>query len=121
LLCDLRYRRTFYITLERALKLVNADIGSVLILERPHRKAFVVQTCIGLEGIIEKGDRIDFATSISKYAVINKSPLVVEDIEKDSRFGRKSHLHYGTKSFVCMPLKTINDIVGVLTISRKIC
>lgn len=109
----------FYITLERALKIVNADIGSVLILERPHRKAFVVQVCIGLEGIIENGDRIDFATSIAKYAVINKSPLVVEDIEKDSRFGRKSHLHYGTKSFVCMPLKTINDIVGVLTISRK--
>jgi len=109
----------FYIALERALKLVNADIGSVLILERPHRKAFVVQVCIGLEGIIKKGDRIDFATSIAKYAVINKSPLVVEDIEKDTRFGRKSRLHYGTKSFVCMPLKTINDIVGVLTISRK--
>ncbi|MBW2544362.1 MAG: GAF domain-containing protein, partial [Deltaproteobacteria bacterium] len=108
-----------YITLERALKLANADIGSVLILERPHRKTFVVKATIGLGEHIKLGDRIDFADSIAKYAVINKSPLIVEDIEKDSRFGRKNRRQYGTKSFVCMPFKTIRDVAGVFTISRK--
>ena len=108
-----------YVTLERALKLANADVGSVLILERPHRKAFVVKAAIGLGDQIKLGDKIDFADSIAKYAVINKSPLIVEDIEKDSRFGRKNRPLYGTKSFVCMPFKTIRDVVGVLTISRK--
>ncbi len=109
-----------YGTLERALKLAGADVGSVLILERPHRKTFVVKAAIGLaEEHLKLGDRIDFANSIAKYAVINKSPLIVEDIEKDTRFGRKNRQQYGTKSFVCMPIKTRRDIVGVLTISRK--
>ena len=108
-----------YITLERALKLTNADIGSIMILEKPKRDAFIIEACIGLGDFVKKGDRINFVDSIAKYAVINKTPLLVEDIETDIRFGRQSRPQYATKSFVCMPLKTINDVIGVLTISRR--
>lgn len=109
----------FYITLERALKLVNADIGSVMILEQPKREAFIVEAVIGLGEILNKGNRIDFASSIAKYAVINKSPLLVDDIEGDIRFKRSNRPQYGTKSFLCMPLKGSRDIIGVLSLSRR--
>ncbi|OHE23924.1 MAG: hypothetical protein A2X92_08090 [Syntrophus sp. GWC2_56_31] len=108
-----------YITLERALKLINADIGSVLILDQPKREAFILQANIGLGSHLQKGERIAFADSIAKYAVINKTPLLVEDIEKDIRFGRSNRSHYGTKSVLCMPLKGINEVIGVLTFSRR--
>ncbi len=108
-----------YITLERALKLAGADIGSVMILERPKRDVFVIETSIGLGDFAKKGDRRSFADSVAKYAVINKAPLLVEDIETDIRFGRQSRPQYSTKSFICMPLKTINDVIGVLTVSRR--
>ena len=109
----------FHITLERSLKLVNADIGSVLILEQPHREAFILQASIGHGEIMRKGDLIPFGDSIAKYAVINKSPLLVDDIEKDIRFGRSSRSLYGTKSFLCMPLKGIKEVIGVLNLSRR--
>lgn len=109
----------FYITLERALKLTGADVGSVMILNRPKRDAFTIEVGIGLGDFGEKGAIIPFDKSIAKYAVINKSPLLVEDIETDSRFGRQSRPHYSTKSFICMPLKAINDVIGVLTVSRR--
>jgi len=120
-LCYVTYdtEEILYVTLERALKLAEADIGSVLVLERPHRKAFIVKATIGLGEHLKRGERVDFASSIAKYAVINKSPLIVEDIEQDTRFGRKNRQQYGTKSFVCMPIKTMRDVVGVLTISRQ--
>ncbi|PKN05452.1 MAG: hypothetical protein CVU74_01665 [Deltaproteobacteria bacterium HGW-Deltaproteobacteria-9] len=108
-----------YITLERALKLTGADIGSVMILEKPKRDFFVIEASIGLGDIAPKGMRIGFADSIAKHAVINKAPLLVEDTETDIRFGRQSRPQYATKSFICLPLKTINDVIGVLTISRK--
>jgi adenylate cyclase len=108
-----------YVTLERALMLTNSDLGSILTLEKTDPKTFVVKATVGLGKFVKAGDRIDFDSSIAKYAVINKSPLVVEDIEKDKRFGRANHAHYGTKSFVCMPIKTSKDIVGVLTISSR--
>ncbi|MDW7773095.1 MAG: GAF domain-containing protein [Desulfobulbaceae bacterium] len=107
-----------YVTLERALLITDADKGSVLILDRSDQKSFIVKASIGLGDHVSMDDRIEFETSIAKYAVINKSPLIVEDIEKERRFGRSNRLHYGTKSFVIMPIKTIKDVIGVLTLSR---
>jgi hypothetical protein len=74
----------FHITLERALTLANADVGSVLLLDGPQREAFIVQANIGLGDILQKGDRVDFKDSIAKFAVINKSPILVDDIENRS-------------------------------------
>ncbi len=108
-----------YVTLERALMLMDGDMGSICVLEHPKRKAFIVKATIGLGETVKLGDRIDFETSIAKYAVLNKSPIVVDDIEKDKRFGRNNLSHYGSHSFVCMPIKTSRDILGVLTIARK--
>ncbi len=108
-----------YITLERGLKITHADIGSVLILENLPEKHFVIKASIGQEGKLSIGDTVDFHTSVAKYAVINKAPFVVADIEKDSRLGRINKAQYASKSFVCLPIKTIRDIIGVLTISRK--
>jgi adenylate cyclase len=109
----------FAITLERALKLTNADVGSVLILEGKGRETFVVHATYGLGELVKIGDRVDFATSIAKFAVINKSPLLIADIENDNRFGRGNRPHYATKSFLCMPLKGIQEVFGVLTLSRR--
>ena len=109
----------FAITLERALKLTNADVGSVLILEGKERETFVIHATYGREDFVKIGDRIDFATSIAKFAVINKSPLLISDIEKDNRFGRANRPHYATKSFLCMPLKGIKEVFGVLSLSRR--
>ena len=108
-----------YITLERALLLTNSDMGSVLTVEKPERKAFIVKATIGLGAHVKPGERIDFESSIAKYAVLNKSPLLVENIEQDKRFGRSNLGHYGSKSFVCMPFKTSKDIIGVLSISSR--
>jgi class 3 adenylate cyclase/putative methionine-R-sulfoxide reductase with GAF domain len=109
-----------HVTLERALLLTKADMGSVLILDKDkEKKSFVVKASIGLGDFISIDDVIDYEESIAKYAVINKTPLIIDDIEKESRFGRTNRVHYGTKSFVIMPIKSIKDVIGVLTISRK--
>ncbi|MCJ7617937.1 MAG: GAF domain-containing protein [Desulfobacterales bacterium] len=107
-----------YVTLERSLILTDSDVGSVMILDRD-RNLFIVESTIGAGEYIKIDDRVDFKTSIAKYAVINKSPIVVENIEKDTRFGRANRPQYASKSFVCMPIKTSKDIIGVLTISRR--
>jgi len=101
-----------YITLERALKIVDADIGSVMVLRRPKRDAFIIEANIGLDDIGKKGTIVPFEESIAKFAVINKSPLLVKDIEKDIRFRQSVRSHYSTKSFICMPLKTSSELVG---------
>ena len=108
-----------HVTLERAMLITKSDIGSVLMLSQGDPRQFVVRATFGLGERLRLGDRIDFDTSIAKYAVINKSPLIVDDVETDRRFGRIGREQYGSNSFICMPLKTSNEIIGVLTLSRK--
>jgi class 3 adenylate cyclase/putative methionine-R-sulfoxide reductase with GAF domain len=108
-----------HVTLERALLLTDSDIGSIMILDKSAPKSFTVKASIGLAERIRMDDKVDFETSIAKYAVINKTPLIIKDIEKERRFGRTNRVHYGTKSFVVMPIKTFKDVIGVLTISCK--
>ena len=82
-----------------------ADMGSILLLDRNQPWSFIVKASIGLDDFIKIDDRIDYETSIAKYAIINKNPLVVEDIQNERRFGRINRIHYGSKSFVIMPIK----------------
>jgi len=105
-----------YVTLERSLVLTSSNVGSVMLLNRD-RNMFSIKATIGAGEHIKIDDKVDFKTSIAKYAVINKSPIVIENIEKDTRFGRANRPKYASKSFVCMPIKTSKDIIGVLTIS----
>ena len=106
-----------HVTLERALMLTASDLGSILALDSSEPKAFVVKATVGLGKLLKPGDHLDFESSIAKYAIINKSALVVTNIETDKRFGRINLPHYGTKSFVCMPIKSGKEIIGVLTLS----
>jgi class 3 adenylate cyclase/putative methionine-R-sulfoxide reductase with GAF domain len=108
-----------HLTLERALRMVNADVGSILVLNDEEPKSFMMKASIGHGDRVKIGDKIDFEASIAKYAIINKTPLVVEDIEKETRLGRTNRKSYGTKSFACIPLKGTRDTVGVLSISCK--
>jgi len=108
-----------FFTLERALQMVDADVGSILILDEKGYRKFIMRASIGHGDRVKMGDEVDFEKSIAKYAVINKSPLIVEDIEKETRIGRSNRTQYATKSFMCVPLKAIQDILGVLSISCK--
>jgi signal transduction histidine kinase len=45
--------------------------------------------------------------------------VLVEDIEKDPRFARVSDPKYGGGSFICMPLRVGDRIVGVVNLARK--
>jgi class 3 adenylate cyclase/putative methionine-R-sulfoxide reductase with GAF domain len=108
-----------YVALERALSLTDSDVGSIMLLEGPDNARFQVRAAIGLEQWVKTHSHVPFESSIAKYAVLNKAAMVVDDVEKDTRFGRANRPHYGTKAFICLPIKTSRAIIGVLTISRR--
>jgi class 3 adenylate cyclase/GAF domain-containing protein len=123
-LADLCYitrdpNEVLFFTLERALRMVDADVGSILILDENESRKFIMRASIGHGDRIKIGDEIDFESSMAKYAVINKSALIVEDIERETRIGRSNREQYATKSFMCVPLKASQDILGVISISSK--
>ncbi|MCK5684120.1 SpoIIE family protein phosphatase [bacterium] len=57
--------------------------------------------------------------SISGWVIVNKKPLLVEDIRDDDRFATNMRKSYTSFSFICVPIISRGVIKGVLNITDK--
>ncbi|MEW6001254.1 MAG: GAF domain-containing protein [Nitrospirota bacterium] len=73
----------------------------------------------GLDENVIKRTRIKFGDSIAGWVALEGKPLLIEDIERDPHFGRKSIPQYNTKSLLSIPLKIQNKVIGVLNLNNK--
>lgn len=106
--------------LERTMRAVSATIGSIMLLDR-ERQVLRVAVGRGLED--EEAARphveVKVGEGIAGRVVQMGEAVLVEDIEKDPRFARASDPKYGSGSFICMPLRVGERIVGVVNLARK--
>jgi HD-GYP domain-containing protein (c-di-GMP phosphodiesterase class II) len=73
----------------------------------------------GLSDEIVKLTRIQFGDQIAGWVASEGRPLLIEDIESDSRFKRKSIPRYNTKSLLSVPIKLKEKVIGVLNLNNK--
>jgi signal transduction histidine kinase/CheY-like chemotaxis protein len=45
--------------------------------------------------------------------------VIVDDIEKDARFAKVNDPKYGTGSFICMPVRVGDRVIGVINLAKK--
>ena len=104
--------------LERTMRAVSAGIGSIMLLDRERR---TLRVAVG-RGLQETGRgpvEVKVGEGIAGKVVEMGEAVVVEDIEKDPRFGQTNDPRYGGGSFICMPLRVAERIVGVVNLSKK--
>ncbi len=73
----------------------------------------------GLSDEIVKRTRINFGDQISGCVAVEGKPLLIEDIEKDPNFKKRSIPQYNTRSLLSLPLKIRDKVVGVLNLNNK--
>jgi len=106
--------------LERTMRAVSATIGSIMLLDRERQ---VLRVAVG-RGLVEddparRNVEVKVGEGIAGKVVQAGEPVLVEDIEKDPRFARISDPKYGGGSFICMPLRVGERIVGVVNLAKK--
>lgn len=104
--------------LEKAMGVSNSRIGSVFKFE-PEKKCFYIVVSKGLKGTPKKGFCIDLDESLVRSIVFEKKPLLVQDMETDSRIRRANNPIYGPPSFLSMPIFVRDQLFGVLNLSCK--
>jgi signal transduction histidine kinase/DNA-binding response OmpR family regulator len=104
--------------LSLAIDVIGAKIGSVMILDPERRELYIGAAC-GLSEEIVLNTRQKIGSSISGYVADTGEPLIVEDIEKDSRFLRINRQHYESKSLISVPLKYKGRTQGVINLNNK--
>lgn len=78
-----------------------------------------IRSALGLDEDIVRTTHIRPGDQISGWVVLEGKPVLIENIENDPRFARKSFSQYNTKSLLSVPLKIGDTVAGVLNLNNK--
>ncbi len=109
----------FDLILERLVSLVEAEKGSLMLLDE-QEGSLVVKAVKGLNMKLLESVRVAPHEGISGKVLATGASLLVSDLETDERVSQKQRPRYRTKSFISLPLKLNHRTIGVLNISDKI-
>jgi GAF domain-containing protein len=107
-----------WLMLERAMGVSKSRIGSVFKFD-PEKRCFYIVASKGFNGKSKKGFCIDVQESLVSSIVSDKKPLLVKDMETDSRILRANNPIHGPPSFLSMPIFVRDQLYGVLNLSCK--
>ena len=97
---------------------LDVEICSILLVDKTSGELSIRVACGLNEEIIEKTS-LKPGERISGWVIQHKEAVLVEDIEKDSRFARRSKEKYYTRSFISVPLMVKDETIGVMNINNK--
>jgi len=106
--------------IEGATFILNSEIGSLMLFNQEFN-CLTIKVAKGLSKKVIQETRIKVGESLSGWVFKHGKPLLISDIEKDSRFANKeSSEKYYTKSFIGAPLIVKDKVMGVININNKI-
>lgn len=108
------------VILDKSAELLKAEQGSLMMLDR-EADVLLVEARKGVGSGIQEEVRITRGAGIAGKVVELGEPLLVENLENDPRIRQKNRQHYKTPSFVSVPLKVDNRVIGVLNLADKDC
>ena len=104
--------------LEAATELLHASSGSLMMLDEGETHLKIVAS-LGINAQISRNMRIKVGEGIAGKVAVNGTPIVVNNIEDDSRIAAANRPRFKTKSFLSTPLKLKGKTIGVLNLSDK--
>ena len=103
---------------DRIADLLSVEIVSVMLMDKKQRE-LVLQLAKGFNTEITDEVRTKVGEGIAGWIAKTGEPLLIEDIKKDPRFKARGGRYY-TDSLLSVPIKTENDIVGVINVNNKV-
>jgi signal transduction histidine kinase/CheY-like chemotaxis protein len=104
------------VVLERTMRAVHASSGSIMLLD-PERQTLRIAASRGLTDVADV--EVNLGEGIAGKVAQAGDPVVVEDIETDPRFARSNDPKYGSGSFICLPVRAREQVIGVINLARK--
>ena len=105
--------------LVKSSELVGAQQGSLMILDNKNN-LLSIKAARGMDKALADGLKVKVGEGISGSIAAKGVPVIVKDIE-DEVPSWKNRPRYRTKSFISIPLKLENRVIGVINVSDKLC
>ncbi len=112
------YETLLQTILDKSADLLKAEQGSLMLLDQETDVLLVEAKKGNIEGLMEK-IRINRGEGIAGRVAELGEAILVENLENDPRVRQINRKHYKTRSFVSVPLKIDDRVIGVLNLSDK--
>ncbi len=106
------------LVLERTMQTVKATIGSIMLLDR-ERQTLRIAAARGLPEEASANVEVRMGEGVAGKVAQLGMPILVEDIETDPRFAKANDPKYGSGSFISMPVRVADRVIGVINLARK--
>jgi len=102
---------------------LDVDIVSLMLTETDpeiQRDILRIRAAKGLSDQIIRLSRVEIGNGISGLVAAKGEPLLVQDVEQTDLGVPVSRTRYSTKSLLSVPIKTMQQTIGVLNVNNKI-
>jgi len=106
--------------IEAAARLVDAETGSLLLVDHETGELFFEVALGDREGVLRE-TRLAKGQGIAGSVAASGEPAIIHDVRSDPRFfdGADEKSYFKTKSMLCVPVTTKERIIGVLQAINK--
>lgn len=104
------------LVIDSACKLMRSAKGSLMLLNHETNELSIAASQ-GLSAEVIDTTKVKLGEGVAGRVVQTGKAIFVENIETDVRFMRANETRYPSKSFISVPLRVKNRIIGVLNIS----
>ncbi|NTW65210.1 MAG: diguanylate cyclase [Nitrospirae bacterium] len=112
------YDTLLQMILDKSAELLKAEQGSLMMLDQK-TDALLLEAKKGIIQGVSGKICIPRGEGIAGKVAERGEPYLVKDLEDDPRIKQKNRNHYRTRSFVSVPLKIADRVIGVLNLSDK--
>ena len=106
------------LVLERTMRTVRAAVGSIMLVDRERQTLRIVAARGVSESALADVELRAGGGIAGKVAQLGE-PILVDDVETDPRFGKDRHPAYGGGSFICVPIRVGDRIIGVINLAKR--
>jgi signal transduction histidine kinase len=106
------------LVLQSTMRAVRATVGSIMILDRD-RTVLRLAASRGIPDDVGPAVEVKVGEGIAGKVVEMGEPVLVDDIATDPRFNKANNPQYGNGSFICMPIRVGDRVLGVINMAKK--
>ena len=106
------------LVLQSTMRAVRATVGSIMILDRD-RTVLKLAASRGIPDDVIPAVEVKVGEGVAGKVVEMGEPVLVDDIATDPRFNRTNNPQYGNGSFICMPIRVGDRVIGVINMAKK--
>lgn len=110
--------RIFQVLIESISQVLNVGRVSLMLIDRT-QQALRIRVAKGLREDILKEARVRIGESISGWVALWGEPLLVENIDRFPQFSSSLRTNYNNNSFLSIPVKFMETVIGVVNVSNK--